>query len=239
MTRRMIVICVLVALVAVVAPVQLHRGLREIPPPVRSVPTREKLVAITYDDGPHPVYTPELLRILRDCRVKATFFMIGTRMQRWPWIVEQAAADGQVIANHTYSHPRYLSRDTHAQIVREIRDGQKVIEQLAHQRYLVFRPPKGFLGNGVLRTADLMGYTVVLWSVSAYQHDTTRTPEQMAQRVLRLVRPGSIILMHDGRFPMRWRDVRATPLIIRALKKRGYRFVTVPELLTRTSPSRT
>jgi peptidoglycan/xylan/chitin deacetylase (PgdA/CDA1 family) len=222
---------VLVALAATLAPVRLHRGLREMPPPVWSVPVRAKVVAITYDDGPHPVYTPALLRILREQRVRATFFMIGTRMQRWPWIVEEAAADGHVIANHTYSHQRYLARDTHAQIVREIRSGQKVITRLTGQRYRLFRPPKGFLGNHVLRIADSMGYRAVLWSLSAYHYEGGRTPELMTQRVLSLVRPGAIILMHDGRYPMRWRDVQATPMIISALRKKGYRFVTVPELL--------
>ena len=229
--RRAIIASAILVLVATLAPVRLHKGLRETPPPVRSVATNEKVVAITYDDGPHPVYTPMLLRILREQRVKATFFMIGTRMERWPWIVEEAAADGHVIANHTYSHPRYLVRDTQAQVVREIRDGQKVITKLTGQRYRLFRPPKGFLGNHVLQTADSMGYRVVLWSLSAYHYKGARTPELMTRRVLDLVRPGSIILMHDGRYPMRWRDVRATPLIIRALRREGYRFVTVPELL--------
>lgn len=204
-------------------------------PPVREkviyrVPTAQKIVALTYDDGPHPKFTPEILRVLDKYHVKATFFMIGSRMEQYPDIVRAVLARGHVIGNHTYTHPKDILLDTPAQVIREIDKCEEVIERMTGRRTQLFRPPKGLLDGPVLQIAEEEGYRTVLWSVSA-DHRGERAPLQMAQRVLSRVRPGSIILAHDGTYPMRWRDVAATPLIIEGLRRRGYRFVTVPELL--------
>jgi len=218
------------ALAATFLPIRLHKARLEAPAPMYRVATRQKVVALTYDDGPHPIYTPKLLKILRRYHVRATFFMIGSRMARWPDLVRQAAREGHVIANHTYTHPNNLENLPRIRIVSELTSEQRLIQRLVGRTYPLFRPPKGLLNRGLAWIAHMEDYKVVLWSVSAYHHDG-RTPELMTRRVLEKVHPGGIILMHDGRYPMRWRDVQATPMIIEALKKRGYRFVTVPELL--------
>ena len=228
--RRACAVAAFLAVAGVLLPSRLHKALLEVTPPICHVATRQKVVALTYDDGPQPVYTPELLRILRRYRVKATFFMIGARMARWPEIVKEAARDGHVIANHTYSHPNNLASMRTYRIVHEINAEQRLIVRLVGRAYPIFRPPKGLVGRHLDHIAHAEGYSVVLWSVSAYHHEA-RTPELMMRRVIDQAHPGAIILMHDGRYQMRWRDVRATPLIIEALSKRGYRFVTIPQLL--------
>jgi peptidoglycan-N-acetylglucosamine deacetylase len=198
--------------------------------PVYSVPTHEKVVALTYDDGPHPTYTPEILDVLDRYHVKATFFMIGQRMENFPDLVEEVAKRGHAIGNHTYTHPRNLEKSTPSQVIQELEKCEEVIERLTGHRAKLFRPPRGMLDGTVLTISNEEGYQTILWSVSADHHDAP-TPKAMAARVLGKVHPGSIILAHDGTFPSRIRDVEATSLIIAGLQKRGYHFVTVPELL--------
>lgn len=199
--------------------------------PIRFVSVREKVIALTYDDGPHPIYTPAILRELRLLNAKATFFMIGKQMERWPDITRAVTAEGHAIANHTYSHPIQLASENHQLALHEIEQCDATIKRLTGHGSAYVRPPKGLQGRQLPGLVQQEGYTMVLWSVSAYRHDC-RSPEQMAQRVISRVKPGSIVLMHDGSYRMRWRDVEATPLIIKGLRARGYRFVTVPELLS-------
>ncbi len=189
-----------------------------------------KVVALTFDDGPHPIYTPQVLDILKRYKVKATFFLIGERAERYPEIAHQIVIEGHEIGNHTYSHPNNLPKKSLDEIRREIEMGAAAIERVTGVRPRLFRPPKGFLNYRVLTAAQLEGYTLVFWTVSA-DHKDAPTPEAMANRVLKLVHPGAIILMHDGRIKSRWKDVKALPLIIEGLRKRGYGFATVSKLI--------
>lgn len=194
------------------------------------VPTTKKVMALTFDDGPHPVFTPRLLDILDKYHVKATFFMIGKSMETYPEIVSDVVRRGHVIGNHTYSHPRNIDLDTQAQVIRELDQADQVIERLTGSRAHLFRPPRGMLDGSVFTVSDEEGYSTILWSVCA-DHHSALTPPLMARRVIKHARPGGIILAHDGSVGTRWKDIAATPLIIEALQKRGYRFVTIPELL--------
>jgi peptidoglycan/xylan/chitin deacetylase (PgdA/CDA1 family) len=195
-----------------------------------SVPVRQKVVALTFDDGPHPTFTPEILAVLDKYHVKATFFMIGERMQQYPQIVKQVLTRGHTIGNHTYTHPHNIEAERPAQIIRELDMCEQVIERMTGKRACLFRPPLGLVNGTVVTIAEEEGYRTILWTVSADHHDAP-TPRAMAERVLKRVRPGAIILAHDGTFKSRWKDVAALPLIIEALRKQGYKFVTVPELL--------
>lgn len=194
------------------------------------VPAREKVVALTIDDGPHPIFTPKLLDIFDRYGVKATFFMIGKRMDAYPDIVADVVRRGHAIGNHTYTHPRNIELDSQAQIIRELDACEQTIERLTGHRAHLFRPPRGLIDGSVFAIASEEGYTTVLWSICA-DHRDAPTPELMARRVLDNIKPGGIILLHDGETGIRWKDVSAAPLIIEGLRKRGYRFVTVPELL--------
>lgn len=197
---------------------------------VHAVPVKQKVVALTYDDGPHPVFTPQILDELDRYGVKATFFMIGSRMEQYPDIVKEVVARGHSIGNHTYTHPENIEENTSAQVIRELDQSEQVIERLTGKDTELFRPPRGLIDGEVFSIVEKEGFRTILWSVSADHHDAP-TPSSMAARVRRFVRPGAIILLHDGRINSREKDVTATPIIIRSLKNLGYRFVTVPELL--------
>jgi peptidoglycan/xylan/chitin deacetylase (PgdA/CDA1 family) len=192
--------------------------------------TDEKVVALTFDDGPHPKFTPEILDILDKYHIRATFFMVGKEMAKYPTVVSEVVRRGHVIGNHTYSHPHNIELDTRAQVVREVERCEQAIEKLTGKRTHLFRPPRGLIDGTVFSVANDEGYRVVLWTVSADHHDAP-TPQLMARRVLRHIRPGGIILAHDGMYCTRRKDVKATPLIIKELIRQGYRFVTIPELI--------
>lgn len=197
---------------------------------ISRVPTKEKVVALTFDDGPDPRFTPKILDILDKYQVKATFFMVGQQMEKYPDIVKDVQRRGNAIGNHTYTHPHDIEIDTSAQVKRELEMCERTIERLTGKRAHLFRPPRGLLDGTVMSIAKDEGYKTILWTVCADHHDAT-TPLMMAQRVFKHNGPGAIILAHDGTFNSRWMDVAATPIIIEGLKKNGYRFVTVPELL--------
>jgi peptidoglycan-N-acetylglucosamine deacetylase len=199
---------------------------------VYRVPTQEKVVALTFDDGPDPRFTPKILDILDKYYIKATFFMVGKQMDAYPDIVRDAFRRGHAIGNHTYTHPHDIELDTAAQTRNELERCERVIERLTGKRAHLFRPPRGMIDGSVFAAAEKEGYTTVLWTVCADHHDAP-TPEKMAARVLAHSGPGAIVLAHDGTFCSRWMDVAATPMIIEELQARGYRFVTVPELLRR------
>lgn len=203
-----------------------------IPPnkPIRKVNTTEKVVALTFDDGPYPFYTSQILDILNKHKIKATFFMIGNRIEKHPEIVKAADKDGHVIANHTYSHPRMFYQTNAKAMGLEISRFDEVISKLGISRSHLFRPPRGFVGLQGLAVAKEKGDEIILWTVCADHHDAP-TPKLMAQRVIKAASPGCIILLHDGSFSSRWKDVAATKLIIDALLKKGYKFVTIPQLL--------
>ncbi len=201
---------------------------------IYELPTRDKIIALTFDDGPHPVYTPQILDILEQYQVPATFFMIGNRMEEYPEIVKEVSARGHLVANHTHTHPQNLRAESLENIREEIYQCQQSIERLANQDTYLFRPPRGILNPKIIKMLHKEGYTVVLWSISADHHDAP-TPELMADRVIKHAHPGEIVLIHDGRTDLRWKDVEATRLIIKNLSKQGYRFVTLEELTRKRS----
>jgi peptidoglycan/xylan/chitin deacetylase (PgdA/CDA1 family) len=156
--------------------------------------------------------------------------MIGKQMEEYPDVVKMVLARGHVIGNHTYTHPEKLESYLTDQIIGELDRCEQVIERISGKRAQLFRPPYGLVNSKVANVAREEGYHTILWTVSADHHDAP-TPQLMAKRVLKVIRPGGIILMHDGRYPERWRDVIATDIIIKSLLKQGYHFVTVPQLL--------
>lgn len=191
---------------------------------------REKLAALTFDDGPHPEFTPAVLDVLDKHNVRATFFMVGSFVELYPEIAKEVADRGHAIGNHTYSHPARLELLPDWAILREAKRCAEAIHRATGQRPVLFRPPRGRLGSRAVEVLSGTRYKVVLWTVSADHHEA-RTPQEMAARVLKRICPGAIILLHDGSAPARWRDVVATSILIEALHARGYRLVTVPELL--------
>ncbi len=190
---------------------------------------KEKIVALTYDDGPHPIYTPQILDILDQYQAKATFFMIGSRMEQYPDIVREVSARGHLIANHTYTHPYNLRTLSPEKLKWEIDQCQQNMQTIAGQNTYLFRPPRGVLNQEIIKIVQDKGYTIVLWGICTFNRKTP-TPEMMATRVIKQAHPGQIVLLHDGRTDFRWKDVVATRLIVASLSRQGYRFVTLEEL---------
>jgi peptidoglycan/xylan/chitin deacetylase (PgdA/CDA1 family) len=200
---------------------------------VWKVATKEKVVALTFDDGPDPRYTPQVLRLARKKGLKLTFFLVGREIQLHPALAREEVAEGHVIGNHTWDHPT-MTYDTERQDISEIERCEGEIEKVCGERTYLFRPPKGMWDGDTFLAALAAGYRMILWSV-ALEHHTAKTPHAMAERVVRKIRPGMIILAHDGEpcHPVdREKTMKALPILVDALQKRGYRFLTVPELLT-------
>ncbi|MFN6513466.1 MAG: polysaccharide deacetylase family protein [Nostoc sp. CreGUA01] len=189
----------------------------------------EKVIALTFDDGPSPKNTAQVLAILQKHHVKATFFMIGEMVKYFPQVAKQVAADGDVIGNHTWHHSyRHVDVVTAAN---EINTTADIIYQTTGVKTTLFRPPGGFLNNGLAHYAKSQNYTVIMWSeVSGDAERPSPQVSKMVNNVLKNAKPGVIVLMHDGG-GNRSRTVQALPQIIDGLKAQGYRFVTIPELL--------
>jgi len=192
--------------------------------------TSRKVVVLTFDDGPHPVFTPAILEILDQYQVKATFFMIGNRMEKYPGLVREVYERGHEIANHTYTHPNDLRTLPMVTLNSELDRTNELIRQTTGKECTLFRPPRGILNNRLVEEISCQGYGIYLWTVSADNRNAP-TPELMCARVEKNIQPGGIILLHDGRIPSRIKDVAATRLIIKRLTARGYRFVTLTELI--------
>lgn len=196
------------------------------------VKTNRKVVALTLDDGPDPKYTPQVLKLAREKELKLTFFLVGREIQLHPELARQEVAEGHVIGNHTWDHPVLKLLDEGHDIM-EIEKCEKEIEKICGRKTHFFRPPKGLWDGDTFLAAAELGYRMILWSV-ALEHHAAKTPEEMARRVLKKVRPGMIILAHDGEpcHPVnRSKTMKALPLLVDGLLKEGYTFVTVPELL--------
>jgi peptidoglycan/xylan/chitin deacetylase (PgdA/CDA1 family) len=185
-----------------------------------------KAVALTFDDGPSE-YTPRILATLRRLHVPATFFVVGNEVERRPNLVRRELAAGMDVGNHSYSHPYRppFDRQPHLRIRREIAQGRAVLTSLGHDPTL-FRPPGGTYSDYVLEAAGAVGERIVLWSVDPTDWEPGITWKQVARNVLGAVRPGSIVIMHDGGGD-RSATVRALPKIIRGIRKQGLRLVRV------------
>ncbi|WP_228061457.1 polysaccharide deacetylase family protein [[Phormidium] sp. LEGE 05292] len=187
-----------------------------------------KVVALTFDDGPWPKYTNEILEILKKNNIKATFFWIGRNLVTYPEIAKQVVAAGHAIGNHTWSHSyRKMSQ---ANAAKEIDQTAAIIERTTNVKTTLFRPPGGILNNGPAGYARSRKYAVLLWSDDSEDYAKKLTVNTIINRVLKSAKPGGMLLMHDGGGD-RSRTVQALPTIINSLKNQGYKFVTVPELL--------
>ena len=186
------------------------------------------MIALTFDDGPHPKYTPQILGILAKYKIKATFFTVGENVALYPEAVESCIKNGHEIANHTYTH-KDLSKDSFEDICREIRDTEKVLYESFEVRPKLLRPPGGLYNRSVILASDKLDYTLVLWNIDT--KDWAHTPsDTIVKNVLTNVKAGDIILMHDY-ISKDSPTPAALDEIIPALIKKGYNFVTVSELL--------
>jgi peptidoglycan-N-acetylglucosamine deacetylase len=184
-----------------------------------------RAVALTFDDGPDPRFTPRILAILARAHVPATFFMIGSQAAAHPDLVRQVSRAGQAIGGHTWHHVR-LDRLTPAETAAEVDCTDRLLARLAGHPVRLVRPPGGAYGGGAVELLAARGMELVLWTVDS--RDWTRPgARQIEATVARELRPGAIVLLHDGGGD-RSQTVAALPGVLGLLNARGYRAVALP-----------
>jgi len=190
-----------------------------LPPPPKP---GEKIIALTFDDGPHATLTPRLLDFLQEQDVRVTFFVLGCNAKVQPDPPRRAAAEGHQVASHTYNH-KDLTKLSAERLAQEIEDTNVLLESLTGARPTAMRPPYGAQNAAVQAAA---GVPVIIWSIDPKDW-STRDADKTYSRIMEKVKDGDIILLHDF-YP---ETIEAAIRIIPALKAQGYTFVTVDQLL--------
>ncbi|MCI8299626.1 MAG: polysaccharide deacetylase family protein [Lachnospiraceae bacterium] len=184
--------------------------------------SEKKKIALTFDDGPHPQYTPKMLAVLKEKNVKATFFLLGEEVEKYPEIVKQIHEQGHVIGNHSYKHEQ-LSKLSLKQACERVDHTNRLIYDLTGVYPSYLRPPFGDWHEKLDCEANMLE---VLWDVDTLDW-SSQNHAQIVNKVLNNVQENDIILMHDGYET----SVTAAAELIDTLTKQGYDFVTVDEIL--------
>jgi chitin deacetylase len=187
----------------------------------------QKVIALTFDDGPWPESTAQVLDILKENNIKATFFVVGQNVKNFPDLLKRVNAEGHAIGNHTWHHWYHFMNPKAAAY--EIDHTTDIIYKTTGVKTNLFRPPGGMMHNGVAGYARNQKYAIIMWSSDSIDYSQPAVPK-LINNVFQGVKPGGIVLMHDGG-GNRSRTVQALPEIINRFRKQGYRFVTIPELL--------
>jgi peptidoglycan/xylan/chitin deacetylase (PgdA/CDA1 family) len=200
-------------------------------------PQEGKRISLTFDDGPSEQFTGRVLDILREQQVPATFFVCGKNVEAHPDLVRRMVAEGHEVGNHTYSH-LFVYFKTRQRIAAEIDHTQAILEKVIGHRPNIFRPPYGARWFGLVPTLLERGMHMVLWSATGY--DWKKDVQGITQAALRELKPGAIVLLHDGRETRpasevdRSRTVLALPAIIENARKQGYTFAPLKDFLPST-----
>ena len=187
-----------------------------------------KQIALSFDDGPHPRYTKEILSILKEYGISATFFIIGINAELYPETLKMVADAGCEIGNHTYSH-RHLRNLSSQELAAELEECDTALFEICGCRPSLFRPPEGAINSSVEDCTAQGEYRVILWSLDTRDWERKST-EQIVRCVLSSVKAGDIILMHDY-IGHHARTAEALAILLPELLERGFEPVTVSELL--------
>lgn len=192
---------------------------------------RPKLIALTFDDGPYPIFTPLLLEQLRRLHVHATFFLIGRDAEQWPQLAQRIEEAGDEIADHTYTHPN-LDQETPEQVREEILRGRDVLYALVHDPSVLseFRPPHGRYTVATVQVAQRLGYHTILWTDDSGDWRTV-TPAALQAHLEHYATAPEIVLLHSGRLS----TIEMLPQVVAKFEAAGYEFVTVRQLLAKTT----
>ncbi len=209
---------------------------------VAGSPTQRE-VALTFDDGPNPPYTDRILDVLKAEHAPATFFVVGRAAVAYPATLRRIVREGHAIGNHTWDHPHMIVEST-ATMRSELLRTDAAIARITGVHTTLMRPPFGARDFAVIGEAHKLGYRVVMWSVPLPKDWEQPGDARIVRRVVDAVSDGSIIVLHDGNRGIlcardhrpaqecdRAQDVAATREIVETLRARGYRFVTIPQLI--------
>ncbi|WP_085991076.1 polysaccharide deacetylase family protein [Oceanobacillus senegalensis] len=189
----------------------------------------EKRIALTFDDGPENTYTPQILEILRQENVKATFFVVGERVREYPEQLRRMYKDGHAIGNHTWNHP-HLSKVKDKEFIENIRSTSEEIERVIGVKPNLFRPPYGEIKDHQLEWLQQQGYQSIMWTADTKDWSGV-SAEDIVSKVKQEANPGVIVLQHNYHATGPFETVQALSVMIGELREQGYQFVTVPELL--------
>jgi peptidoglycan-N-acetylglucosamine deacetylase len=190
--------------------------------------SHQKIIALTFDDGPDPYNTPKLLDVLRKGSVKATFFVLGKRANKYPTLLKRIAREGHEIGNHGYSH-RQFRKLTPRELSWEIRNTDHIIIKSVGKKPHSFRSPYGEVTSAIENVASQVGYNFIEWSIDPRDWEKGQTAQRIQRAVESHLHTGGIVLLHDGG-GNRQETVKAVRALIRELKKKGYVFATITEL---------
>jgi peptidoglycan-N-acetylglucosamine deacetylase len=187
------------------------------------------LVALTFDDGPAPRYTPRFLDVLDETGIPATFFMVGNNVRDHAGLVDGRLARHEV-GNHSWAHRDLATMDLPA-VQDDLRRTHETIQDKLGRTPTLMRPPFGHFGGSTVLAADSLGYDLILWDRSMHERRYRNSPAAQAEDIVDTVRPGSIVLAHDAGNKRRLVALEALPDIVAGLKARGFEFVTVSDLV--------
>jgi peptidoglycan/xylan/chitin deacetylase (PgdA/CDA1 family) len=207
---------------------------QNLPVPIDQVQTDNKIIALTINVDWGESYIPEILDILDRYQAKATFFVTGKWAAKHPELIQQIAAKGHLLGNHSYSHP-HPDNLTVVQNKEELSKTENIIKEVTGCKTIYYAPPYGEKGKNGLQAADELGYTTILWTLDTIDWKLESTPELITQRILdpkirygvKPEKKGAIVLMHPKK-----NTVKALPDILAGLKNEGFSFVTIEKLIT-------
>jgi len=199
------------------------------------VKTDKKHVVLTFDDGPSPIWTPKILDELKNENIKATFFMIGHHVQKYPDIAKRVADEGHTIGNHGYAHSVMLYYKP-AEIEEEIKYTEYVIKEITGVTTKYFRPPKAWLRRAIKEKVKSMGYETVLWSLNSKDW-VSFNHKAITRYISKHIKNGDILLFHDSgnvtstEGGSRLQTVKTISLLARTLREKGFDFISIEELI--------
>ena len=193
-----------------------------------------KRVALTFDDGPNPLYTPDILTELKRYHAKGTFFLVGKMVQQYPELPLQILADGHELANHSYTHPN-LTKIKQTDLIAEVLRTRTVIKEVTGQQTYLFRPPGGNIDPFVVRQLRALDYNIIYWDINAGEYRKAATPADQSAQIMAKIRPGSIVLLHNGLVDG---TLNFLGILLNDLNQHGYACITVSEILS-TRPEAT
>lgn len=187
-----------------------------------SLNTSQKAISLTFDDGPHPVYTPQILAVLDQYKAKATFFCIGKHIEEHEDVIKEITDLGHRVGNHSYSHSFFFSFFSTRKVMTEISKTNLLIESVTGKDCNIFRPPYGVTNPPIAKAVNLLGMKLIGWNIRSFD-TSTKDPKMVIRRVIKKIKPGAVILLHDNR--------KHTPEILDAIlqytSKNNYKYLHV------------
>jgi peptidoglycan/xylan/chitin deacetylase (PgdA/CDA1 family) len=188
--------------------------------------TSEKIMALTFDDGPNEHYTPQVLDLLAQYKVPATFFVIGKNIKGNENILKKINAEGHIIGNHSYTHSYWIDFKSVDGIKKELSQTTGIVYQLTGKVMRLFRPPYGVITPNLATASNLLNYGVIGWNIRSF--DTTKDSAQtISQRIEQKIKPGAIVLLHDTTDKI----VQVVEQTLMFAKENGYQIVSLEQLL--------